>query len=100
MDMKLLARIGAIAFVAIAITFTAITMRDAPKTVPHEDVAAVPNIAAADPLAAELHHCQSIGQAGANDPACLGVWIENRRRFLGVGARSDARLSDFAGQDR
>ena len=100
MEMKLLARIGAIAFVALAITVTAITVREAPKAAPHNEVATVPDTATADPLAAELRHCQSIGQAGASDVACLEAWAENRRRFLGVDARPEARPSDFVGRDR
>lgn len=99
MDMKLLARIGAIAFVALAITATAITMRDAPKPTSRDEVAVAPDIAATDPLAAELRHCQSIGQAGASDPACLRAWAENRRRFLAPDARPEARLTDTSGQD-
>ncbi len=99
MDTKLLARIGAIAFVALAITVTAITMRDAPEAAPHDDVAGAPDSAATDPLAAALLRCQSIGQAGASDAACLRAWAENRRRFLAPGSRPEARLSDLAGQD-
>lgn len=95
--MKLLARIGAIAFVAVAITLTAIQMRGANKAVPEE--AATPATATAvdaDPLRDELIRCQSIGQAGASDTGCLEAWAENRRRFLAPGARPKARLSDPA----
>ena len=35
-----------------------------------------------DPLAAEFARCQALGEAGANDTACLAAWAENRRRFL------------------
>lgn len=86
MDGKWLARGGAIAFVAMAITMTAIEMRDAPKRGDAvEESAAVAE--PADPLRAELIRCQSIGQAGASDGACLRAWAENRRRFLAPGAR-------------
>lgn len=93
--MSTLARIGAIAFVAIAITMTAIEMRDARKPVP-EHVAAVPIANDADPLRGELIRCQTIGQAGASDPDCLRAWAENRRRFLAPGARPQRRLPDQA----
>ncbi len=93
MDTKLLARIGAIAFVAVAITLTAIQMRGAEKAVP-EDAAAPATAVDADPLRDELIRCQSIGQAGASDTGCLRAWAENRRRFLAPGAGPNARLPD------
>ena len=65
-DSKLLARIGAIVFVAIAITMTAIEMSRPPEP------------------------------AGASDPDCLRAWAENRRRFLAPGARPAARIADAA----
>ncbi|MFG7488872.1 putative entry exclusion protein TrbK-alt [Methylorubrum rhodesianum] len=82
MDGKTLARVGAIVFVAVAITATAIEMN-------HKDVA--PDVLATqgrpvtapDPLAAELLRCSEIGEAGTRDPNCLKAWAENRRRFLG-----------------
>lgn len=98
MDIKLLARIGAIAFVAIVLIVTAIQMREprkAPELVESTITVAAP---AADPLADELVHCQSIGQAGASDPGCLAAWAENRRRFLSPGARPQARLPETAVQ--
>ncbi|GGA61388.1 putative entry exclusion protein TrbK-alt [Sphingomonas psychrolutea] len=84
MDGKTLPRIGAIAFVGIVITVAVIDMRRAPSS---EAVAApVAAVALSEPWRAELIRCQSIGQAGANDGACLRAWAENRRRFLATGA--------------
>ena len=63
MDGKLLARIGAIAFVAIAITATAIelTREEEGDARP----SAAPAVAAAaDPHRAELIRCQRLGEAG------------------------------------
>ena len=82
MDGKTLARIGAIVFVAVAITATAIEMSrkdDQPEAL------AGPSrpVASQDPLAAELLRCSEIGEAGTRDPNCLKAWAENRRRFLG-----------------
>ena len=94
--MSTLARVGAIAFVAIAITMTAMEMRDARKSAP-EHMAAVPIAKDADPLRGELMRCQTIGQAGASDPDCLRAWAENRRRFLAPDARPQERLPDQAG---
>ena len=95
MDSKLLARIGAIIFVAIAITMTAIEMARAPEPM-REAAAPVAETPATDPLLIELRRCQSIGAAGASDPDCLRAWAENRRRFLAPGARPAARIADGA----
>lgn len=92
MDTKLLARIGAIAFVAIAITLAVIELardRDAPQPV---KAAANTEAPAVDPLLVELRRCQGLGQAGASDRDCLRAWAENRRRFLAPGARPMARI--------
>ncbi|PAL25303.1 putative entry exclusion protein TrbK-alt [Sphingopyxis sp. GW247-27LB] len=93
MDTKLLARIGAVIFIAIAFTMTAIEMSRAPETARAES-AAVAETSATDPLLIELRRCQSIGAAGASDPDCLRAWGENRRRFLAPGARPAARIAD------
>ena len=81
MEPKLLARIGAIVFVAIAITMTAIEMSRAPEPV-REEPSLVVESAGTDPLLAELRRCQALGAAGAEDRACLAAWAENRRRFF------------------
>lgn len=85
MDGKTLARIGAIVFVALAITATAIEMNHkdvAPETFPTQSRP----VTARNPLDAELLRCSEAGEAGARDPACLKAWAENRRRFLGQPA--------------
>ena len=85
MDGKTLARIGAVMFVAIAVTATAIEMtrKDDRQNSPATQARAVTE---RDPLAAELARCSGIGEAGARDPSCLKIWAENRRRFLGEPA--------------
>ena len=95
MDSKLLARIGAIIFVAIAITMTAIEMSRPPEPVREASVV-IAETSATDPLLMELRRCQSLGQAGASDPDCLRAWAESRRRFLAPGARPAARIADQA----
>ncbi|GAJ29607.1 putative entry exclusion protein TrbK-alt [Acidomonas methanolica] len=89
MDGKILARLGAVVFVALAITATVIDMtRKEPAPI---DTSVPPVVApAADPLGAELTRCQLLGEAGEHDPACLRAWAENRRRFL-TPATSEAR---------
>jgi conjugative transfer region protein TrbK len=80
-DSKTLARIGAIAFVAVAITATVIELtrkEERPEAAPPRQVQA----GATDPLREELFRCQNLGEAGPRDPACLRAWAESRRRFL------------------
>lgn len=83
MDGKMLARLGAIIFIAVAITATAIEMT-------RKDEAPAPPIArqlqppTPDPLRAGQRRCQQLGQKATEDPECLRVWTESRDRFLGV----------------
>ena len=81
MDGKMLARIGAIMFAAVAITATAIELTrkdDAPTSSP------MPQLhPATDPLRLAQRRCQQLGQAAASDTECLRVWAETRDRFLG-----------------
>ena len=83
MDGKMLARLGAVVFVAVAITATATEMlrrREAPApwTRPTAAVGSP-----ADPLRVGQRRCQQLGEAAARDPECLRVWAETRERFLG-----------------
>lgn len=84
MNGKILARISAIVFIAVAGTATAIELtrkEDAPINQSVDSVGAE----TADPLRAELIRCAGIGEAGPRDPSCLRAWAENRRRFLAPG---------------
>jgi conjugative transfer region protein TrbK len=94
MDGKMLARLGAVVFVAVAITATAIEMsrkEEAPEAWPSGRATTIQ----ADPLRDELIRCQVLGEAGPRDPACLRAWAENRNRFLAPGARPAERLPDM-----
>lgn len=94
MDGKMLARLGAVVFVAVAITATAIEMNrkeEAPEAWPSGRTTQVQ----ADPLRDELIRCQFLGEAGPRDPTCLRAWAENRNRFLAPGARPAERLPDM-----
>ncbi len=84
MDPKTLARIGAIAFVAVAITATVIELSRKEER-PEAATPRQAQVVAADPLRDELFRCQSLGEAGPRDPACLRAWAESRRRFLTPG---------------
>lgn len=81
MDGKMLARLGAIVFVAVAITATVIELtrkEDAPASSP-----ANLRQPARDPLREGQRRCQQLGQKAADNPDCLRVWAETRDRFLG-----------------
>jgi len=84
MDGKMLARVGAIVFVAIAVTATAIEVSRKDDT-PENWGTARPTAPAEDPLRGELLRCQGLGEAGPRDPACLRAWADSRRRFLTPG---------------
>ncbi len=83
MDQMMLARLGAVVFIAIALTATAIEMTRKggdPDRAPSTPAKA----AESDPLHDELVRCQLTGEAGPRDAACLQAWAENRKRFLGA----------------
>ncbi len=88
MDGKMLARLGTIVFIAIAITATAIEMTrkdDAPAS---SSVRVLQR--ERDPLRESLRRCQQLGQQAAEDPECLRTWAETRDRFLGRTAAPSA----------
>ena len=81
MDGKVLARIAAIIFVAVAITAAVVEMTrkdEAPAGAPARIVEP-----ARDPLREGQRRCQQLGQQAASDAECLRVWAETRDRFLG-----------------
>ena len=81
MDGKVLARIGAVVFVAIAITATVIdrTRQEEPPSVSTAPALQPPT----DPLRATLRSCQQLGEAASNEVECLSAWAQSRDRFLG-----------------
>ena len=90
MEGKMLARIVAIAFVAIAITATVIEMTRKEAPVPASTAPALQP--SADPLRATLRRCQQLGEAAASDVDCLAAWAESRDRFLGLTPAPEAQL--------
>ena len=91
MEGMTLARIGAIVFVAFAITATVIEM--AREEEPARPVPAPTLAPAVDPLRAQQRRCQQLGEAAVRDAECLAVWAETRDRFLGRSP-SDAASRD------
>ena len=82
MDTKLFARVGAVAFIAIALTMTALTLREGPETGRPETITVwEPD---GDPLPAQLKACNAMGELALSSPDCRAAWSEKRRRFLGV----------------
>lgn len=81
MEGKMLARLAAIVFVAVAITATAI------EKTRKDDAPASPPVRLLqperDPLREGQRRCQQLGEAAASDAECLRVWAETRDRFLG-----------------
>ncbi|UHD45750.1 putative entry exclusion protein TrbK-alt [Aureimonas altamirensis] len=81
MDGKMLARLGAGVFIAIAITAAVVEMtrEDNPPVATPRPVVEP----ASDPLREAQRRCQQLGETAAADPECLRVWAETRDRFLG-----------------
>lgn len=88
MEGKVLARIAAIVFIAVAVTATIIEMtrEDVAVTAPSAPSLQPPD----DPLREGQRRCQQMGEAAANDVECLRIWAETRDRFLG---RTPAQVS-------
>lgn len=85
MDTKLFARIGAGAFVAIALTMTALQLREGPlRPVPEIEYVTDDE---GDPLDVMLRDCAAMGEQALEIPSCLAAWAEKRRRFLGARPR-------------
>jgi len=91
MEGKNLARIGAIVFVAFAITATVIELTREDEPV-RQAAAPAPALApTVDPLRAEQRRCQQMGEAAASDRECLRVWAETRDRFIGRSPSDSAQ---------
>jgi conjugative transfer region protein TrbK len=92
MDTKLFARIGAGAFVAVALTMSVLGLREEPTVPPTETVAVwVPD---GDPLPAQLRACSAMGELALSSPDCRAAWAEKRRRFLGVDSEASEPAAD------
>lgn len=95
MDGKMLARLGAVVFVAFAITATAIELtrkEEAPVPAPARPIAPP----ADDPLRAGQRRCQRLGEAAIRDHECLRIWQQTRDRFLGAPRAPDTARPDGA----
>ena len=81
MEIKAMARLIAVLFLAIVMTVTLIWMDHTGElpALPGREVASEPE----DPLREEQRRCQRMGEAAASDADCLAIWAETRDRFLG-----------------
>lgn len=86
MDGKMLARLGAIVFVGVAITAAVIEFTRQPE--PAEVGPQARQRGDTGDLRQGLRRCRDMGEAATRDPACLGIWAENRDRFLKQGAQT------------
>ena len=92
MEGKVLVRIAAIVFVAVAITAAIIEMTREEAPAPAPSAPALSR--QVDPLREGQRRCQEMGEAAANDAECLGVWAESRDRFLGRAPAQSAPSLD------
>jgi conjugative transfer region protein TrbK len=95
MDGKMLARLGAVVFVAVAITAAVVEMTR--KEEPKSDFSTRTIEPRRDPLRESQRRCQQLGQQAASDSECLAIWAETRDRFLG---RSPAPASPTSSEGR
>jgi conjugative transfer region protein TrbK len=80
MEGKTLVHVVAVAFVAVALTATAIELT---RPTVQMEASARPTVEPSiDPLASELMRCQGLGEAGPRDATCLTTWAAGRKRFL------------------
>jgi len=81
MDGRMLARLGAVVFVAVAITAAVVelTREEEPREASPTRVGQPES----DPLRQGQRRCQQLGQQAGSDAQCLRVWAETRDRFLG-----------------
>lgn len=88
MDSKLFARVGAGAFVAIAITMAVLELREEPALLPSAAMAAADE--SGDSTKATLAYCAALGFEAASVDLCTAAWAAERRRFLGQTERDAA----------
>ena len=94
MDTKLFARIGAGAFVAVALTMSVLQLREErPEPLPEVITVFEPD---GDPLPGQLRACAAMGELALSSPDCRAVWAEKRRRFLGVESNASELAGDAA----
>jgi conjugative transfer region protein TrbK len=82
MDPKIVARAAAIILLGVAVLVGVLELARQGRTLNSSLPAAHDNMDLAD----ELARCRALGAEAAHDPACKGVWAQNRARFLAPSA--------------
>jgi conjugative transfer region protein TrbK len=90
MNSKLFARVGAGAFVAIAITMAVLELREEPAP-PQAEIITVSD-EPSDGAKATLAYCAELGLEAASVDICTEAWAAERRRFLGQAERDASEL--------
>lgn len=90
MNSKLFARVGAGAFVAIAITMAVLELREEPAP-PQAEIVTLPDDSS-DDAKATLAYCTELGLEAASVDICTEAWAAERRRFLGQAEHDAAAL--------
>jgi conjugative transfer region protein TrbK len=88
MNSKLFARVGAGAFVAIAITMAVLELREEPAP-PQAEIITVAD-ENSDDAKVTLAYCSELGLEAASVDICTEAWAAERRRFLGQAERAAA----------
>jgi conjugative transfer region protein TrbK len=88
MNSKLFARVGAGAFVAIAITMAVLELREE-HGAPQAEIITVSD-ESHDGAKATLAYCSELGLEAASVDICTEAWAAERRRFLGQAERAAA----------
>lgn len=81
MDTKLFVRIGAGAFVVVALTLSVLGLREERPVPLPEATVFEPD---GDPLSVQLRTCAAMGDVALSSSDCRAAWAEKRRRFLGA----------------
>jgi len=83
MNMNIVVRAAALAFVVVALAVTVIELGRRSDGVVDEGRGWPAVGLSFERFEVELARCRDLGEAGARDAACLAVWGESRRHFLG-----------------
>lgn len=90
MDGKMLFRLGAVVFVAVAFTATVIELTRKPEEPPLYRALPSASDLSSDPLKTILRQCRDMGEPATRDAACLKAWADSRDRFLNPGKAASA----------
>lgn len=87
---KHVVRIGAAIFVGLALTMTALELRQEPAPSQAEIVTIADE--SSDGVKATLAYCAELGLEAASVDICTEAWAAERRRFLGQAERDAAEV--------